>query len=85
MKLDLDPDNLTLGDMEDFEAVAGRGLTEAMEDYKAGTISMKEVVGLVWICGRAANPAFTLDDARRLKVTDLEVEVAEPDPTPGGV
>ena len=84
MKISLDMDALTLGDLEDFEGIAGRGITEALADYQAGKASMKEVIGLVWICQRAESPEFTLDDARKVKLTELEVEVASPDPTPDG-
>jgi len=36
----------------------------------------------VWICGRSSDPEFTLDDARKVKLSDLEVEVGSADPTP---
>lgn len=88
MKINFDMDALTLGDLEDFEDIAGRGLVEAMQDYQNGKVSMKELTGLVWICTRVENPEFTLAEARKVKLSDLdelEIEVVSPDPTPGDV
>lgn len=89
MKISLDPNDLTFGDMEDFEQFTGQGLMDTFakvgESGDLNGLSVKAVVGLLWICGRQGDPAFTVDDARKVKLTELEIEVAEEaDPTPGG-
>lgn len=85
MKIKLDIDELTFGDMEDFEEFAGVPLMEAMQQVQAGQMPLKPAIGLIWICQRAINPNFTLDDARKVKLNDLEIDLEddEPDPTPG--
>jgi hypothetical protein len=69
-------DNLTLGDIEDFETASGVSVTTLTD---GGTLPVKAVVALVWVVRRQTEPAFTLDDARRLRMADLEAMLA---PTP---
>lgn len=85
MKIHLNPDALTFGDLEDFETYVGTPLMDTFDKVGAGgigSISGKALVALVWICGRGENPDMTLDEARKAKLTDLEVEVGTEDPTP---
>lgn len=89
MKINLNPNDLTFGDLEDFETLTGQALMDTFDKVSDGGdlkgLSAKAVIGLLWICGRQQNPDFTLDDAKKVKLTELEVEVGEePDPTPGG-
>lgn len=89
MKITLDPNQLDFGDLEDFEEFTGQGLMETFDKIGASgdvkDLKVKTVVGLLWICGRQENPNFSLTDARRVKLTELEIDVGgEPDPTPGG-
>lgn len=89
MKIRLDPKALTLGDLEDFETATGEGLMETFEKIdKAGTFTSlraRSVSALIWVCARQDNPDFTLDDARKVRVDELEIEeVDEADPTSGG-
>lgn len=88
MKLTLDPDALTFGDMEDFESFTGQPLmdtfTKIGDDGRISGLGAKAVLGIIWVCGRASNPEFTLDDARKVRVSEIEVEVGSPDPTPDG-
>lgn len=69
-------ENLTLGDIEDFEAASGVPMA-ALQD--GGTLPFRAVVALVWVIHRQEQPTFTLDDARRLRMADLESLLA---PTP---
>ena len=88
MKLRIDPDVLTLGDLEDFESAAGVDLLATLGRIDAASgmagLGIKTVVALVWICMRSDQPDFTLDDARKVRLAEIEVEVGEPDPTSGG-
>lgn len=86
-----DEDELTLGDLEDFEDATGQALFDAIKPVvvrddegnvvtdergrpeKAVKISAKAMKALVWIVLRAERPGFTLDDARAIKVTALEM------------
>lgn len=46
-------------------------------------LSVKVMKGLVWIAGRQSNPDYTIEDARNVRVTELEIvdsAADEPDP-----
>lgn len=68
MKLTFDFDELTVGDIEDFEDACGIPIFEV----KQGSVPTKALAPLIWISERRNNPAFTLDDARKVRVSDLE-------------
>lgn len=74
MKIALNVDDLTLGEIEEMEQAAGIKLPEL------GSGSAKATIALIWISQRRIDPAFTLEDARALKVTELEFA----DPTAAG-
>lgn len=77
MKISLDVDNLTFGDMADFEDEVGEPLLSVVTKLESGDASAKALIGLVWICGRAEDESFTIADARKLKITELEVDVGD--------
>jgi len=60
MKLTLNFDELTVGDIEDFEAACGVDITA----IGPGNMPTKALAPLIWITERRRNPAFTLEDAR---------------------
>ena len=66
-------DEFELGDLEWLEDYLGKPLTnlENLNSVKAG-------VGLVYLIRRRENPAFTLDDARKMKMTALFSSEEEP-------
>lgn len=66
MKIALDVNDLTLGEIEEMEQTAGVQLAEL------GNGSAKSTIALIWVSQRRADPSFTLEDARALKVTELE-------------
>lgn len=68
MKLTLNFDELTVGDIEDFEAACGVDITA----IGPGNMPTKALAPLIWITERRRNPAFTLEDARAVKFSDLE-------------
>lgn len=69
--------DLTIGDLEDFEDIVG----VAFEDAQAGRFrSIKAVKALVFLTMRRTNPDFTIEDARKFKITDLNLG-DEVDPT----
>jgi hypothetical protein len=93
--LRVDPDKLTIGDLEDFEDVTGVPLYEAIEakpvrdedgnkvlDEKGRPelqtkISTKALKALIWITQRAENPDFSLEDARNVRISALEIVAAD--------
>ena len=97
-----DEDNLTLGDLEDFEDTVGVGLFEALKpvtvigedgkperDEKGAPVqevnlTAKALKALVWIVLRAERPNFTLEDARNVKVTALEIVAKDEDEADSG-
>lgn len=92
MELKLNPDDLTLGDLEDFEAYTGLTIDEVVKpvpvfddegnrvfDDKGRPemtmkVGSKSLVCLVWLSQRKQDPAFTIQDARNVKVTALVID-----------
>jgi len=77
MDLTLDMAKLTLGDMADWEEYTGKPLT-SLAGVDVATLSAKEMIAVVWLAGRQDNPSFTLEDAKRMPLS--EIEVARPLP-----
>ncbi len=101
-----DPDDLTIGDLEDFEDIAGKPWDEFQLDMQRQqreiakrnaerqekgeepdpldqpTMPMKTLKAIVFIAKRKADPAFTLEQARQVKIAALDLEEGEQDPTP---
>jgi hypothetical protein len=76
LKITIDLDTLTLGELDFFEEQSGL----SVEDLAAGKSSAKSAMALICIQERRTNPAYTMDDARKIPVSELEVEVADPTP-----
>lgn len=103
-KIVFNENDLTIGDLEDFEDAIGVPLTKAIqpvtlkdEDGKTVrhncdedeceddpckdngrpvqtvNISGKVLKGLVWIAKRQDDETFSLEDARKVKVTELDI------------
>lgn len=68
ISVDFNPDDMTFGDMIDFEDVAGIPITALEKDQ---AISSRVLLAMVWIGARRDNPAFTIDEARALKVDQV--------------
>lgn len=77
MQLVLDFDSLNLGDFEDFEDYTGMALQDAVD---GGSLprTTKVITALVWILQRKVDPKFTLQDARRMRFTDIDIDVGNP-------
>lgn len=78
MKIEFNVDDLTLGEAEDLEEYLGMGLDEIGAALKGGQASTKMVTALVWIAKRKEEPAFTLAQARNVKVAELEFDTVQP-------
>jgi hypothetical protein len=93
--LNLNPEELSLGDLEDFEEITGMQLQDALaakpvldaegnqvKDEKGrplreAQLSVKVIKALVYITKRRDNPDFKLEDARDVKVTELNFTEAD--------
>ena len=93
--LKLDPEDLSIGDLEDFEDITGQSLTEALKarpvidsdgnrmfDEKGrplseAQLSAKVIKALVFVTKRRDNPAFTLEDARHVRISELKFSEAD--------
>lgn len=68
-------DDLSLGEVEEFEtAMGGSSITEV------DLTSAKAIIWLVYIVLRRENPDYTLDDARAVKLTDIIRPEEDPSP-----
>lgn len=99
-KLVVDPSNMTIGDLEDFEDVVGMSMDKAFKpvplldengekvmgepDDKGRVrpvmtveLSTKALKALIWIIKRQSDSSFTLDDARNVRVSELELSGAD--------
>jgi hypothetical protein len=61
-------DDFELGDLEWLEDYIGKPLS----DGEAALGTMKAAVAFVYLIKRRDNPAFTLDEARKVKMTAFE-------------
>jgi hypothetical protein len=95
ISLRIDPDVLTIGDLEDFEDVVGAAIYDVLSprpvigpdgkkvlDEKGRPeletkIPTKALKALIWISQRVDKPDFTLQDARNVKVSALELVGSE--------
>jgi hypothetical protein len=83
LRFDLNAFNI--GDLEDFEEVVGRSLFEVFPPGKEAAevaVPTKAIKALVWIVKRQADPDFTLDDARSVKISGLEIKVSDQEESP---
>lgn len=75
MKLTVDMDTATLGEIEQFEVDSGK----TWEEFAAGKAGVRGTMALICLQERRTNSKFSMEDARKIKVSDIE---AEADPTP---
>lgn len=72
-----DLDDFELGDLEWLEDFLGKPLSD-----DTALSSMKAAVGFVFIVKRRDNPEFTLEQARRVKLSVLDASTVEDKPRP---
>jgi len=78
MKVTVDMNTATLGEIEQFEVDAG--LT--WDEFTDGKSSVRTTMALICMQERRKNPKYSLDDARKLKVTEIEFEPEDEAPVP---
>ena len=88
MKIRISLAELTLGDMEDFEDISGIPFDEIAqmareakdeEGESKKSLPTKALIALTYISERRDNPDYTIEDARAIKVLELEFDETEED------
>lgn len=74
-------DDLTIGDIEDAEAIVGRPLLGKLNPDRLDALTLQALV--VVQKRKSGEPEFSLEDARLIKARDLNA-TATPDPTEAG-
>jgi hypothetical protein len=67
-----DPEDLSLGAIEEFEDYTGSSIEELAGLVVAGSLSSRMLTGLAWLLGQVDDPHFTLADARKLKLRQID-------------
>lgn len=82
-KIRFDANNVTVGDMEDFEEITGKVLDEVFAGAETGKLKLeaKTLKAVVFIAKRHEDPSFTLEQARDVKISEVEVVPLGVDPT----
>ncbi len=65
----LDLDRMTLGELELIEEVAGADAAQLM---MSGRMTAKALIAVAYVVKRRDDPAFTLEDAKAMKVAALK-------------
>lgn len=64
----LDPDEMTVGELCEVADIAG---DEAVTGLARGVASPKALLALVYIIKRRTDPAYTMEQAKQVKVSSL--------------
>lgn len=77
MKVAIDVESLTMGDLEDWERATGENANALLARFEAGEVkftdfTMRELNALVWVFARREDPSLTLDDVRQSRLQDVD-------------
>lgn len=78
MKIILNFDEWTMGDIERLESTAGMSLAAIGRELATGDLPARLASALIYASEARTNPDYTLGDARAVKLGDLAVESAAP-------
>lgn len=78
---EIDPNTLTLGELEEIEEISGRPVSL---ELGRGTPSIRTLIGIVYVMKRRSDPSYTLDDARALQISTVKLEAKQGPKAPGG-
>lgn len=77
--LEINYDEITLGEVEDVERLAERSFQEIAEEITAGKPCAKTLIALVYVIKRRTDPEYTIEQARSVQVKALRDPDAVPD------
>lgn len=78
--IDFDPEDLTLGEMEDIEEKAGVSFQQIVAQFEAQDMQTSTLRAVMWVLIRRLNPEYTFEDTRDLNVRDMsKLRVADDD------
>ncbi|CCF83649.1 hypothetical protein [Nitrolancea hollandica] len=78
LNLNIDPNDFTLGDIEDFEAYCGQPFELLLG--KGAVVSGKMLTALIWVIKRREDPSYTTEQARTIKLSDFTQDPTLPAP-----
>lgn len=73
MRVVLGFDSWTLGDIDSLEEAAGMSLGKIGAMLASGDVSARLAIAIVYAARRREDPTYTLEAARSLKVSELEI------------
>lgn len=71
LNFNLDPESLTLGEMEELEDHCGMSAAEVGEVIESGKAPAKLLTVMAWLALRRQNPDATIEDAKALPLKVL--------------
>lgn len=74
LALSFDPDDLTLGEMIDFEDISGIPIGA----FSPERLGIRAFLAIVYINGKRSNPNYTLDEAKAVKITSIDTSAMVP-------
>jgi hypothetical protein len=74
MHYKIELEDLTLGEAEELETLTG----VTLESIASGRPPVKVLTALLYLVNRRDNPDFTMDDARSIKIAQLEQDGTRP-------
>ena len=81
-KILFDLDNMTLADLEKLEEAADAPVSAIIQSLAGGLLTARMIAAIVWISRQKTNPAFTLEDARAMKIGEVAFATPEREPEP---
>ena len=77
IKILVDPESITLGDLADLETYGGVTFGDLQEQKP---LTARGIMALAWIAQRREIPGLKFEDMRKVKMSDLDFAQPEPDP-----
>lgn len=72
MRIAIDIETVTLGEMEQLEELTGLGFADAVTAVQKNQATMKVLVAVVYVFGRREDPSLTLEAVRAMRLDDVE-------------
>lgn len=76
VKIVFDPESLTMGELCDYEDITGM----TIDRLGSGVVTTRMLLAMVYITRRREDPSYTLEDAKRVRLMDIEAVTDPPQP-----